>query len=110
LKATAYSAPAKSEADDSNRSQATHRPAADSAEPTADDPLSHGEWRLRKLGAIGYRLETWGVTGELYRFSCKVALSNQSQATRHFEATETSPAKVIDAVVEQVEAWQSTRR
>jgi len=50
-------------------------------------------------------LETWGVTGELYRFSCNVALSDQGQATRHFEATDTSPAKVIEAVVKQVEAW-----
>lgn len=105
LKATAYSAPIESDAENSYRAERAGGPAADSSEPPADDPLSRGEWRLRQLGATGYRLETWGVTGELYRFSCNVALSHQGQATRHFEATDTSPAKVIEAVVKQVEAW-----
>jgi hypothetical protein len=50
------------------------------------------------------------VTGELYRFSCQVALSDRAQAMKHFEATETSPAKVIESVLQQVEAWQATRR
>jgi hypothetical protein len=110
LKATAYSAPIASEADGADRARSADRRSAASAEPTADDPLSRGERRLRELGASWYRLETWGVTGELYRFSCKVPLANQAQAARHFEATETTPAKVIEAVVEQVETWQAKRR
>ncbi|HEV3004696.1 MAG TPA: hypothetical protein VGX78_09550 [Pirellulales bacterium] len=98
LRATAYSEPVESEADPSSENS------------PCDDALSHGERRLRELGMASYRLETWGVTGELYRFSCQVALSNRGQAMKHFEATETSPAKVIESVLQQVEAWQATRR
>ncbi|HVC92794.1 MAG TPA: hypothetical protein VND64_03840 [Pirellulales bacterium] len=105
FKATTYSAPIESDVDDSHRAERAGRPAVESSEPPTDDPLSRGERRLRQLGATGYRLETWGVTGGLYRFSCNVALSDQGQATRHFEATDTSPAKAIEAVVKQVEAW-----
>jgi hypothetical protein len=98
LRATAYSEPVESEAD----------PLSENSPD--DDALSQGERRLRALGMASYRLETWGVTGELYRFSCQVALSDRAQAMKHFEATETSPAKVIESVLQQVEAWQATRR
>jgi hypothetical protein len=97
LRATAYSEPVESQPDESTPD-------------AADDALSRGERRLRQLGTISYRLETWGVTGELYRFSCQAALSDQGQATKHFEATETSPARAIEAVVEQVESWRAARR
>jgi hypothetical protein len=65
--------------------------------------------RLRELGATYYLLESWGNRGELYRFHCKVAIAGNPDYTRHFEATDPHPARAMQMVLKDVEAWRSGR-
>ena len=67
------------------------------------------ERRLRENGATYYLLETWGNDGELYRFHCKMAIGNNPNYTRHFEATDRDALKAMAQVLERVEAWRSER-
>ncbi len=67
------------------------------------------EHRLREYGATYYLLETWGNEGDLYRFHCKMAIGNNPNYTRHFEATDHDALKAMAAVLEKVEAWRAGR-
>ncbi len=67
------------------------------------------ERRLRENGATYYLLETWGNEGELYRFHCKMAIANNPNYTRHFEATDRDALKAMAQVLERVEAWRAGR-
>lgn len=67
------------------------------------------ERRLRENGATYYLLETWGNEGELYRFHCKMAIGNNPNYTRHFEATDRDALKAMAQVLERVEAWRAGR-
>ena len=77
--------------------------------PAGDNPFADSERRLRELGAIYYRLETWGDEGRFYRCSCNVALSPRGRATRHFEAIDAAPSQAIGAVIKQVDAWRASK-
>ena len=93
-------------ATDPNRGQlnlavtAEDRPLA----PAASDLFTAIQLRLRELGATYYLLETWGQDGSLYRFHCKVALSDNPRYNRHFEATDANPMAAMQQVLEQVES------
>jgi hypothetical protein len=99
-----------------NRGSATpaNNPAAMAASP-AQQPLEQPERftamerRLREIGATYYLLETWGNEGELYRFHCKMAIGNNPNYTRHFEATDRDALKAMAQVLERVEAWRAGR-
>jgi hypothetical protein len=67
------------------------------------------ERRLREYGATYYLLETWGNEGELYRFHCRMAISNNPNYTRQFEATDRDALKAMAQVLERVEAWRAGR-
>lgn len=67
------------------------------------------ENRLHELGAKFYLLEKWGQDGSLYRFHCKMIVSDDPSHTRHFEATEARPGEAIAKVLRQVEVWRSTK-
>ncbi|HVA49372.1 MAG TPA: hypothetical protein VNH11_23605 [Pirellulales bacterium] len=71
-----------------------------------DNRFADSERRLRELGAIYYRLETWGDGGHFYRCSCSIAAAPRSRATRHFEAIDAAPSQAIQAVIAQVQAWR----
>ncbi len=73
------------------------------------DWFTSSQQRLRELGATYYLLESWGRRGELYRFHCKVAIAGNPDYTRHFEATDAEPARAMESVLREVEAWRSTR-
>jgi hypothetical protein len=83
--------------------------------PPPTPPERSNDWfsavtqRLRDLGATYYLLETWGRSGELYRFHCKMAVAGSQSYTRHFEATSADAAQAMRSVLEQVEAWRSGR-
>jgi hypothetical protein len=62
--------------------------------------------RLEALGAVTWRLETWGSQG-LYRFSCAVSLAGQSRSTRYFEAVAARAETAIEQVVSEVEAFRA---
>lgn len=72
----------------------------------APDPFAHVQHRLRELGAVYYKLETWGRTGQLYRFQCEMAVEGHPQMRQHFEATEVDALRAMENVVRQVEASQ----
>ena len=67
------------------------------------------ERKLREYGATYYLLETWGNEGELYRFHCRMAISNNPNYTRQFEGTDRDALKAMAQVLEHVEAWRAGR-
>ena len=77
--------------------------------PATVDRFSVLERRLREYGAIYYLLETWGRDGELYRFHCKMAIANNPNVTRHFEATHREATQAMTQVLDQIEAWRAGR-
>lgn len=86
-------------------------PGVEPASPAVQQPerFTWIEKRLREYGATYYLLETWGNEGELYRFHCKMALGNNPNFTRHFEATDSEALKSMSRVLEQVELWRAGR-
>jgi hypothetical protein len=77
--------------------------------PEQPDRFTAMERKLREHGATYYLLETWGNDGELYRFHCRMAISNNPNYTRQFEATDHDALKAMSQVLERVEAWRAGR-
>jgi hypothetical protein len=67
------------------------------------------EQRLRELGATYYLLETWGSSGDRYRFFCKMALAGNADYNRNriFQATAADPLRAMQDVLGQVEQWRA---
>jgi hypothetical protein len=86
---------------------AAGRPAPRPLEPS--DRFTAMERKLREYGATYYLLETWGNDGDLYRFHCRMAISNNPNYTRQFEATDRDSLKAMAQVLERVEAWRAGR-
>jgi hypothetical protein len=61
--------------------------------------------QLQSLGAIEYSLERWGEPA-LYRFRCDVAIGDNPDFHRHFEATEASPYVAMSQVLAEVKSWR----
>jgi hypothetical protein len=91
--------------------QAPRDARADPGAPPAvqTDRFTSLERKLREYGATYYLLETWGNDGELYRFHCKMAIGNNPNYTRHFEATDRDALKAMAQVLEKVEGWREGR-
>jgi hypothetical protein len=79
------------------------------ATPEQPDRFTAMERKLREYGATYYLLETWGNEGELYRFHCKMAVGNNPNYTRHFEATDRDALQAMSQVLERVESWRASR-
>lgn len=73
------------------------------------DPFVQIQQRLRGLGATHYSLETCGPQGEAYRFQCRMSAGHNLHYSRHFEATDVDPVRVMQTVLNDVEAWKSGR-
>ncbi len=73
------------------------------------DAFAYIQQRLRELGARHYLLETWGIREELYRFYCKVAIGDDPDHTRYFEATHSDPLEAMARVLRDVEGWRAGR-
>lgn len=78
-------------------------------QPEQPDRFRMMERKLREYGAVYYLLETWGTEGELYRFHCRMAITNNPNYTRHFEATDRDALKAMSQVLARVEAWRAGR-
>lgn len=98
--------------------QGTSTPAAMSNEPWGQapaaatgqaDPFTSMERKLREYGATYYLLETWGNDREMFRFHCKMAIGNDPNYTRHFEAIDRDALRAMHQVVGRVEAWRAGR-
>jgi hypothetical protein len=79
------------------------------SQPEQPDRFRMMERKLREYGAVYYLLETWGTEGELYRFHCRMAITNNPNYTRHFEATDGDALKAMSQVLAKVEAWRAGR-
>ncbi len=64
---------------------------------------------LRSHGAAEYTLENWGGKKQLYRFRCAVALGENEDHTRQFEAVHADPLRAVHDVVGEVTSWQNAR-
>ncbi len=62
---------------------------------------------LRSLDAADYTLEDWGGEGHLYRFRCAIALGENRDHTRQFEAIDADPLRAVHQVVGEVTSWQN---
>ena len=67
------------------------------------------ERKLRAYGATYYLLETWGDGGQSYRFHCRMAVGNDPDYTRHFEATDRDALRAMSDVLKRIEAWRGGR-
>lgn len=61
--------------------------------------------QLQQLGAVRFRLETWGSHDSSYRFWCEMPLSSVDGTVAFFEAVASQPEKAMENVVRQVESW-----
>jgi hypothetical protein len=86
----------------------TIAPSSAGAEAQAD-PFTAMERKLREYGATYYLLETWGNQREMFRFHCKMAVGNDPNYTRHFEAIDHDALRAMNQVVNRVEAWRAGR-
>lgn len=98
----------------SAQSQAIESPPWQTAPQQGDSPESADfdsmHRRLEQLGATYYLLETWGRGGALYRFHCKMAIGENPNFTRQFEATDSNPMVAMRRVLSEVETWHEKRR
>lgn len=96
--------------------QAAYLEAAPIPQPTSSVALTTPdiregiERRLCDLGAVYSLLEMWGHDSFQYRYHCRVAISNNRQVTRSFEANGSSPEDAMQQVLQAVEGFQSTGR
>jgi hypothetical protein len=65
--------------------------------------------RLAAAGASHFQLESWGHSGDLYRFSCEVPLAADPDFTRHFQVTAADPLAAMAQVLQEIEAWRKSR-
>lgn len=75
----------------------------------SSDQFSQIQTRLKALGATHYTLETWGPSGDSYRFQCRMAAGHSADYTRQFEATDTDAVRTMQTVLDEVEAWKAGR-
>ncbi len=62
--------------------------------------------RLEQMGAVAWRLESWGDQGRGFRFQCRVALNGDPECVRHFESTNVQWSGAVSEVVRAVESWR----
>ena len=74
----------------------------------ANQPRPSGvQQLLAELNAMGmgeHRLDRFGTTGQLYRFSCRVAYPGQVAMQQHLEAVAATPGEAVANVLRQLEA------
>lgn len=61
---------------------------------------------LEELGVEQYRLEPWGMDGELYRFWCRVPLGASVAGSRYFQSIGRNSGEAIARVLAEIEAWR----
>ena len=65
--------------------------------------------RLEQMGAVVVRLERQrGTAG--YVFRCELPLPQNPRYHRFFQAADAEPARAIQRVTRDVEAWKATER
>lgn len=90
------------------------KPATPNGPGLAPSPSEGGRFtliqeRLRDLGAVYYRLESWGSQQQLFRFQCEISVEGSPGLTRHFEAVENDPLLAMHKVLVEAESWNANR-
>jgi len=80
---------------------------ANPAASTSDEKFRQAETRLRELGATHYMLETWGPDNNRYHFVCKMAVGDNAEVSRVFQAFGDDPWQAMGTVLRQVEEWRA---
>jgi len=83
-------------------------PPSGATHPLAEEgnPFEAIHQRLRTLGATSFVLESWGASNELFRFQSDVAVHDDPNFHRHFQAIHADALMAMRDVLEQVEAWR----
>lgn len=68
------------------------------------DPLAALGRRFQELGAVYYRLESWGGDPPRRRFRCEMPL-DAGRRVRFFETHDPSPLRAMERVLREVESW-----
>jgi hypothetical protein len=76
----------------------------DASVPQVGDRFSYIQHLLRLYGALNYRLEAAGPSGQLYQFSCQMPPLDGNPA--QFSVTNADPLQAMDQVLKQVESWR----
>jgi hypothetical protein len=63
------------------------------------------EQELQQLGATSYRLQTWGDSGNLFRFTCYVGAPSNKNYQRHFQAIDSDPQNAMRMVISEIKEW-----
>ena len=82
---------------------------AEAAElPGQEQTMATLRQSLESLGAVSYRLTTWGTSGELFRCVSRVPVGDNRLLCRQFEATGSDPLQTMQQLIDQVTSWQRT--
>jgi hypothetical protein len=79
---------------------------AEAPAAASSDPLEPLLAQLRQLGAAEYALESWGSSGQFFRFRCALTLGDSDDHTRHFEAISPDPRSSVEQVLEEASRWR----
>ncbi len=71
----------------------------------SSDRLQRITAKLRELGASYYLLESWGKEVPTYRFYCQMESVEPARRKKSFEATETTPIRAMEVVLNDVVRW-----
>jgi hypothetical protein len=63
------------------------------------------EQELQQLGATSYRLQTWGDSGNLFRFTCYVGAPSNPNYQRHFQSIDSDPHNAMRLVIKEIKEW-----
>lgn len=88
-----------------DRAASTDGPAASNA--PEHDSVAAVEKKLQLLGASYYLLERWGHPQRLYRFQCRMPISDDPNHYTQFQAIDDQPLRAMRDVLRQIEAWRS---
>lgn len=65
--------------------------------------------QLRRQGASEYALESWGLAGQLFRFTCLLPMANNPDHVQQFEAIAEDPSEAVEQVLREASQWRLVR-
>ncbi len=113
-------APGTGSKENDARSPASLRSRASNPSAAADEPRPEGSIpagsieqlmrRLEQMGAVVVRLERQRGAAAGYLFRCELPLPQNPRYHRFFQAADAEPARAIQRVTREVEAWKASGR
>ena len=69
--------------------------------------LSQLEATLKQFGATSCRLEKWGTSGHLYRFSCYASPKENHHYRKLFQAIDSQESRAVERVINEIHRWRN---